>query len=141
MSGQTRINVRAVIQKNNSILLCSLVDKRYFFLPGGGVEFGEGAIVALKRELQEELGVKPLSANFIGAVENLFEQEGKPSHELNLVFAAQIDNTNIVSQEVHIAFSWMSGDRLEQENVLPKQMVTAVLRWIKNGKVFWVGLD
>ncbi len=142
MSSHTRINTRAVIQNDNKVLLCHFPrsDKKYFFFPGGGVEFGEGAEEGLRREMREELGVNVLEPTFIGAVENVFPQDGKPCHELNVVFSSQIDNLQAVSQEEHIGFIWMPIEDLEKENVLPQQMVFAVTKWLKDKKVFWVGL-
>lgn len=141
MQNHTRINVRAVITNNDKVLLCHFVEgKTYSFFPGGGAEFTEGAEVALRRELQEELGVETQDTTFIGAVENLFDQDGKPYHELNLVFTTSIKELNVTSKEHHIAFTWMPIADLERENVLPKQLVGAVAEWFKDGKMFWVGL-
>lgn len=142
MPSTTRINARAVIQNDNKILLCHFVrkDKTYYFLPGGGVEFAEDVVTALGRELKEELGVKLLDAKFIGGVENLFDNDGKLYHELNLVFSVTIDDMNPQSKEDHIAFSWMPIADLERENVLPKPLVSAVVKWMNDGQTFWVGL-
>lgn len=141
MANHTRINVRAIIQHENNVLVCELAGKHHYFFPGGGVEFKEGAEAALRRELQEELGVKTLSAKFIGAVENLFDNDGSPYHELNLVFAATIDDHSAESKEVgHLAFTWIPIAKLESENVLPKQLVAAVVKWMEDGQMFWVGM-
>lgn len=141
MIAHTRINARAIIRKDDDVLVCRLEGKKNYFFPGGGVEFKEGIEAALRRELQEELGVRTLSATFIGGMENLFDNDGQPYHELNLVFSATIDDHSAESKEVgHIAFTWMPISQLISENVLPKQLVSAVVQWMKDGKTFWVGM-
>lgn len=143
MSQATRINARAIIRQDGKVLVCRFLDKqaKYYFFPGGGVEFGEGVETALRRELQEELGAGVTTATFIGGVENFFDNDGQPYHELNLLFSVTIDTSNPHSAEVdYLAFSWMPVADLERENVLPKQLVAAVVQWLKDGQTFWVGL-
>jgi 8-oxo-dGTP pyrophosphatase MutT (NUDIX family) len=61
---------------------------------GGGIEFGETAEAALRREFMEELGIVLGPVTLLGVVENIFEHEGRPGHEIAHVFAVdspQID--------------------------------------------------
>lgn len=138
----TRINARAIIRKDDTVLMCKIAGKGNFFFPGGGVEFKEGVVAALRRELMEELGVNAINASFIGGVENLFDQDGQPYHELNIFFTATIDNHSAESKEIgHLSFAWMPIANLERENILPKHLVTTVVQWLKDGKTFWAGLE
>lgn len=54
---------------------------------GGGIEFGETAAEALRREFMEELGVTLENAEPLGVFENIFMYEGEPGHEIAHVFA------------------------------------------------------
>lgn len=54
---------------------------------GGGIEFGETAADALRREFMEELGVTLEDAEPLGVFENIFTYEGAPGHEIAHVFA------------------------------------------------------
>ncbi len=56
---------------------------------GGGIEFGETAEAALRREFTEELGVTLGAVELLGVVENIFEYEGNPGHEIAHVFAVE----------------------------------------------------
>lgn len=56
---------------------------------GGGIEFGEAAEAALRREFNEELGVTLGAAKLLGVTENIFEYEGNSGHEIAHVFAVE----------------------------------------------------
>ncbi|MBN9177234.1 MAG: tetratricopeptide repeat protein [Microbacterium sp.] len=54
--------------------------------PGGGVEFGERADDAVRREFAEELGVTLDEARLLGVTENIFDAHGKRGHEIVSVY-------------------------------------------------------
>lgn len=56
---------------------------------GGGIEFGETADVALRREFEEELAVSLGTVQLLGVLENIFEYENRPGHEIVHVFAVE----------------------------------------------------
>ncbi|MFD6895037.1 NUDIX hydrolase [Rhodococcus sp. NPDC060086] len=60
---------------------------------GGGIEFGETAETALRREFTEELGVTLGATELLAVVENIFEYEGNRGHEIVHVFA--VDSVEI----------------------------------------------
>jgi 8-oxo-dGTP pyrophosphatase MutT (NUDIX family) len=60
---------------------------------GGGIEFGETAEAALRREFIEELGVTLEHVELLDVIENIFEYEGAPGHEIAHVFA--VDSADI----------------------------------------------
>ena len=57
---QPKITCGAIIKKNNKILLTKrniAPYKNYWCLPGGHIDWGERAEVAIKREVKEEIGL------------------------------------------------------------------------------------
>ena len=57
------LGVRGAVERaDGQILLVRHVYTEGWFLPGGGVEKGEPALLALKRELQEEGGIALIAA-------------------------------------------------------------------------------
>ncbi|WP_285028616.1 NUDIX domain-containing protein [Plantibacter sp. ME-Dv--P-122b] len=56
---------------------------------GGGIEFGETAEAAVRREFVEELGVMLGRVTLLDVAENIFEYEGEPGHEIAHIFAVE----------------------------------------------------
>ncbi|MFT3887565.1 MAG: NUDIX domain-containing protein [Arachnia sp.] len=63
---------------------------------GGGIEFGETAEAAVRREFVEELGVTLGDVRLLGVVENIFEYEGRPGHEIAHVFAVESEEIDAI---------------------------------------------
>lgn len=86
-----RVRVAALIENSrNEILLIQQKkkDSYYWLLPGGGIEFGEGAEDALKRELKEELSLEMKSASFLLLNESI--EPGGKRHLIQLVFSVNV---------------------------------------------------
>ncbi len=130
--------VRALIIKNKRILVCKTEGRGYFFLPGGHIEFSETMHNALHRELWEELGVRLTAVQFLGGVENLFEQDGVKKHEVSFLFHADIDTDDVVSKEAHIMFFWMSEEEFIKQNIAPPALKDAIVKWIADRQPFFI---
>ncbi|MCK4453882.1 NUDIX domain-containing protein [Candidatus Parcubacteria bacterium] len=129
--------VRAIIQYQNKILVCKHKEKDYYFFPGGHINFGESAKETLLREMKEELDLLPDKCKFIGAVENFFVEDNENHHEINLVFGTEVEKINAESKENHISFVLMDRNQFSQENILPIALKKAILKWLKDKKIFW----
>jgi len=139
MSSQNiEVIARAIIENNGKILVCRGKKKNYYYFPGGHVEFGESAKEALKREIREELGLDAKVGTFVGVSEHLFTQKNKDRHEINLVFEVKMKGGKIKSKEDQLEFYFFDKKQLKQENVLPKALKEAILKWFKNETIFWV---
>jgi len=51
------LGVRAILVKDNHVLLVKHTYLPQWYLPGGGIDQGETPLTAIKRELQEEVGI------------------------------------------------------------------------------------
>lgn len=58
-----------------------------FYRPiGGRIEFGERGRETVTREVKEEIDAEVIDVRYLGALENIFQYEGKPGHEIVLVY-------------------------------------------------------
>ena len=72
---------------------------RFYRPPGGGVEFGERAIDAVRREMREEFDAEISDVELLGTLESIFEYHGRPGHEIVLVFEARFQDSSLYEAE------------------------------------------
>jgi thiaminase (transcriptional activator TenA) len=65
----------------------------------GGIEFGETGEEATARELREEIGATVTRADYLGAIEDIFDWEGQKRHELYLLYDVDIAERAIYEAE------------------------------------------
>ncbi|PYI51012.1 NUDIX domain-containing protein [Paenibacillus flagellatus] len=142
MSITFRHIARALIIDRNRMLVVRMKGA-HSFLPGGGVELGEGAEAALKRELREELGVTSCDiVRFLGVVE--FGMEENHYHEINHLFEVRCDGLTSdaapPSAESHLEFYWIEPtvEELRRHNVLPFLVQDMIPRLLSEGKPLFV---
>jgi len=78
--------VGAIIIRDGYVLLMRMAGDDFWFFPGGRVEAGETAQLALERKVTEELGVTGQVGRLLWASENFFRMKQGPHHELALYF-------------------------------------------------------
>lgn len=102
-NGLVRAIAIGIFRKGDEILVGEnrdrVHDRLYYRPPGGGIEFQETGRQALKRELIEELGVAVAGLRFLGVLENIFKFEGKPRHEVILVFEGRLVDPAVYEQK------------------------------------------
>jgi len=135
------IRVRAVIQKDGKFLVCKHKDKskKYYFLPGGHVEFGETVKEAIIRELKEELVISPKEVSLIGGMEDIFTKEGgEKHHDINLFFSVSFDDLEDKSKEDEIDFVFLTEEEFLNEKVYPLALPRVIAQWQRDKKMFWI---
>jgi 8-oxo-dGTP pyrophosphatase MutT (NUDIX family) len=101
---QPRVKSICVIRRDDSMLVIHAYDTargQTFYTPlGGGVEFGERGREAIRREFKEEIGADITDVRFVGVLENLFTLEGRPGHEIVLVYEARLTDASLYKKEL-----------------------------------------
>lgn len=118
MTNRIRAKAVCVCRRADCILVGRGVDSvkgQTFYGPlGGGVEFGERAVDAVRREMVEELGVELGDVTLLGVLENIFTYEGEPGHEIVFVFEAGLADATLYDREL-IVGEESNGQRFEAQ--------------------------
>jgi ADP-ribose pyrophosphatase YjhB (NUDIX family) len=98
-----RLVALGVVRRGPEILVFDAYDsvkRDQFHRPlGGGVEFGERAVDAVRRELREETGSEARVTRLLGVLENLFTYEGAPWHEIDFVFEVELEDRSVYERD------------------------------------------
>ena len=128
------ILARGVHVLDGHLLVCRTKGAHNTYLPGGHVDFGEGAKLALVREIMEEMGRKASVSRFLGGCDHSFMQKGEEHSEINLVFEMHVEGlvagTVPESQEDHIEFFWVELDRVAESNLEPAILRSCLKDWL-----------
>ena len=103
-TNQIRPVALCVFRKDNRILVFEGFEKltsEIFYRPlGGGIEFGEKAENAVRRELMEEINAEVRELRYLGTLENIYSFNGKPYHEIVLIYDGVLINSRLYEQAV-----------------------------------------
>ncbi|RBJ04766.1 NUDIX hydrolase [Micromonospora provocatoris] len=77
----------------------STKDETFYRPLGGGIDFGETAEAAVRRELREELGVELLDVRLLGVLENLFHAFGRDGHEIVFSFDCRLADRSLYERD------------------------------------------
>lgn len=134
MNKELEVLARGVCIKEGKILVCQTKGDKNTYLPGGHVEFEETVKEALRREIDEELGVDSTVGRFLGAVEHTFDQKGEVHCEINLLFELSCEALDISrspeSQEEYIEFHWVVIEDLATFKLEPAVLIEKLPQWL-----------
>jgi 8-oxo-dGTP pyrophosphatase MutT (NUDIX family) len=138
----TNIRVIAIclFAHNDRILVLQAFDTvkgtPYYRPLGGEVDPGETTLEALRREIHEELTQEITDARLLGVLENLFEWEGKPEHEIVFVYDARFVDNKVYSKKELVVqeqneiskASWRSIDFFNDYHRLVPEKLTPLVK-------------
>ncbi|HEL1546743.1 NUDIX hydrolase [Streptococcus suis] len=109
VSYQSRFGVYAVIpdEKKEHIILVQAPNGAWF-LPGGEIEKGENHLIALERELMEELGFTAEIGKYFGQADEYFYSSHRDTHFYNPAYIYEVTSYHQIGQPLedfnHIAW-------------------------------------
>lgn len=106
----------------------SLTHKTYYRFLGGGIDFGETSEAALIREFEEEIGAKLIDVEYLTCLDNVFELEGKPKHELIQLFRARFAQDAFY--RTSDTFELIEGKHVKEAFWLEKRRVMSGECWL-----------
>ena len=104
MSNQIRPLAICLFRNGDRILVGEGYDpvkRKPFYRPlGGGIEFGERAEQTIPREIREEIGAEVTSLEYLFTLENIFTFNGKPGHEIVMVYDGRLADEGLYRQKI-----------------------------------------
>jgi len=114
-----RIIVAALIEKNNKFLLVREIlesGKKYWIVPGGGVEFGENLADAVKREIKEETNLDIEIKNFAGFQEAIVPKYNY--HTIIFFYRALPKNENLILESKVLEAKFFTKEEIKKLNLV-----------------------
>jgi len=104
-SERWRVGAYAICRRGDEVLLVRASSQTTvegsWFLPGGGLGFGEAPEAAVLRELHEETGLTGRTPRLVGATSDLHDQrEGGRMFVIRLVYEVDVDDAALVAEAV-----------------------------------------
>jgi 8-oxo-dGTP pyrophosphatase MutT (NUDIX family) len=128
--------VAAVALHEDRVLLHRIEKDDFWSLPGGRIEAGESSADALRRETAEEMDADLKIGRMIWVVENFFEYENQPYHEIGFYYLVDLPesiteyatNEHFYGKEgkLKIIFEWHRLDHLDGIDLRPAFLAQAL---------------
>ena len=118
-----RVRVAGIVIQKNSILLIQHIknEKKYWLVPGGGVDWGESLEEALIREYKEETNLDIEVKDFLFFSETISPDKNK--HVINLYFLVKIKNdseTMKIGNETNLSdLKYVSKEEIQNIKLYP----------------------
>jgi len=110
--GEIRVLALGLIRDSDRIFISEGYDpvkqQTFYRALGGGVDFGETSLIALRREFQEEIQAELTNIRYLGCLENIFTFNDQPGHEILQVYQCDFVDQKFYQLE-QLVFS--EGDR------------------------------
>ena len=120
--------VGGIAVRDGRLLVEHFVRRSLCFVPGGRVEYGENAVQALSRELQEEFGGDVRIGRLAIVTDHLFELDGVRYQEVGMYFMMEFPPGHYIlgregkfeAEEPNLVYQWLPLNELEEAELFPR---------------------
>lgn len=102
-SQKIRVLALAIVKQGDRLFISQGFDpikqQTFYRVMGGGVDFGETSLEALKREFMEEIQAEITNIKYIACLENIFEFNGNPGHEIIQLYECDFVDSKFYERE------------------------------------------
>ena len=127
--GNFKYRVSGAIIKDGKLLMVNICNNGFYCLPGGHIHLGEDSLTAVKREINEEVGITCKNVQLIALGENFFSGKKGKMHEVNYVYMIE-PNEDIATTDYNVVendegelkplhFKWCLLDEIDQVDFRP----------------------
>jgi 8-oxo-dGTP pyrophosphatase MutT (NUDIX family) len=136
-----QLNCRAVaiIEYNGKILFQKRMQDNFWALPGGKIRIGETTEMSIRRELEEELGLKNFSIKNVCTISEYFFTFGTDKYH-QYIFGHKVmvepnewiykrQQFNGIEENENLMFKWLDIDKLDKDKIKPdflKEQLTKI---------------
>ena len=125
-----KLNIRAcaIIIHDNKLLVHNNVNESHVALVGGRVKIGESSEQTIRREIMEEMGKEIEIIEYVSTIENFFEADDMPYHEIMFVYRVDfkneedkkiIETIHNVEGEDELRYDWIDLDKIYEYPLKP----------------------
>ena len=142
-----RLSAKAIIVEDDQLLVIHCRDGRgeFYYLPGGGQEYGETVAEALERECREELGCGVVAyeimfaRDYFGWEHEFADIEGH-IHQVELMFRCEIregerPSLTTVPDDLQIGYAWVPVSDLPNMRFYPMMMRNMLVETIRSSEI------
>lgn len=130
--------VTAIIVRDNKLLVLRRAEEPYkgsWDLPGGYVGGGEVPEAALIREVQEELGIRPVHVSLMKLIPGNAHWKGRDYPIVSHFFLVDIGDQDILLNEENSAYQWSDLRTIEPQSIAFDSNQT-IVGWLKQNLAF-----
>lgn len=131
--GNFKYRVSGAVIKEGKLLMVNICNNGFYCLPGGHIHLGEDSLTAVKREINEEVGITCKSIKLIALGENFFSGKKGKMHEVNYIYMIEpnedmdtndyevVENDEGELKPLH--FKWCPLNEIDKVDFRPKTLI------------------
>lgn len=130
--GCFKYRVAGAIVKDEKLLMVEICNNGFYCLPGGHIHLGEDSVTAIKREINEEVGITCKNLKLVSLAENFFKAKKGQMHEVCYFYVIE-PNEDIKTEDYDVVendegelkplhFKWCPLEEIDKVDFRPQEL-------------------